>query len=45
MTWASDRCENDAIDEVSQLRVVYRPEFQAITYRTISSQNPEPGGF
>ena len=36
MTWASDPCENNTVDEVSQFGVVYRPEFQAITYRRIS---------
>ena len=38
MTWAGNGRENNAIDEVCQLRVMHRPEFQAIACQTISSQ-------
>lgn len=40
MIWASDTRKNDAIDEVGQSRVVYRPEFQTITYQIISLKMP-----
>lgn len=40
MTWASNPRKNDAIDEVCQSWVVYRPEFQTITCRVMGLGTP-----